>query len=232
MAVFNVVSKTFLLAIAGFSLGACKGDDPETLKDVGLDVDPAIETSTTDSLFVEPAPSDEPPPVMRLLRSEQAPFACDLLEEEVIGEIFDEDVNIIDHTQDRQVRVPVESTCLLGLGEAASQDAVNIRMSYVRVDVYTDRSLQAREWGSLHDQWSYRLRGEQADVRLVEPGALAAWVDSDHPPDPALLVRMGDVMFEIGYWPPSSSPGSPETNRKIERLADVLVKKVNAHVDG
>lgn len=164
---------------------------------------------------------------MRYLSSEQAPFACDLVREEDVGEIMGDVTQSFDITGSPQSVGPVESACLYAYGSDKDPASIGAGALFVRIDVYSDRSYQARGWGTLNEQWIYRTQegGKKFDFL---PDVWAAWVDSDHPPDPALLVRMGDVMFEISYYPPSSSPGTSERNGKIERVAALVLENVRS----
>ena len=164
---------------------------------------------------------------MRRLSSDQAPFACDLLLEEQVGEVLGEEAQSFDITTSRQNTGPVESSCLFAYGPDKNPESIGAGALFVRVDVYSDRSYRSKGWGDLNEQWIYRT---QDNIRRFDfyPGVWAAWVDSDHPPDPALLIRSGDVMFEVAYYPPSSSPGSTQANGKIEKIATLLLEKVDS----
>lgn len=193
---------------------------------------PEAEPAPTEALSAvaiesQRVPAREPtPPPAKLpweLRSDQAPFACDVLTEEEVKSVFAADVEILDVTKGRTDSVPVQSSCLYSYG--SSTDFRQPGAKFVRVDILTDESLQAREWGQLQDHWMHRI-GDDSNRFSLMPDVWAAWVDSEHPPDPALVLRMGDVMFELAYWPPTSSRGSPEANGKIEALAKILVERI------
>lgn len=160
---------------------------------------------------------------MRILASEDAPFACDTLSAGDIENIIGAETEVFDVSEKRKsAGAAVDSTCLYAYGEDKNPDSIRLKAKFVRVDVYTDANIKAAGWGTLHEEWLRRSEDNKRRFDLIE-GVWAAWVDSDHPPDPALLVRQGDVMFEVAYFPPSSSPGTREENAKIEKIAATLI---------
>ena len=114
--------------------------------------------------------------------------------------------------------MPVESSCLYGYGAAAMHQEVILSLEYIRLDVYSERAMQEQGWGALADYWRSRLNSRKEGAPEF-PGGLVEWVDSEHPPDPSLLIKLGDVMLEVGHWPPGSWPPSSERNRPIELAA-------------
>lgn len=165
---------------------------------------------------------------MKFMASNEAPFACDTLTAEDVEGVIGAETEVFDITEKRKViRVAVESACLYAYGEDKNPDSIGLRAKFIMVDVYTDEAIRAAGWGTLHDQWWRRSEENSKRFDLMED-VWTAWVDSDHPPDPALLVRQGDVMIEIAYFPPSSSVGTREGNAKIESLARILVEKQKA----
>lgn len=151
--------------------------------------------------------------------NDQAPFACGVLEAQDVGAILGAETEMHDITDRRHaLNVPVESSCLFAYGKDKNPDSIRINAKFVRVDVFTDRSLRQGGWNHLAGLWEHRTVGMKPPFAL-RPDALAAWVDSEHPPDPALIVRQGEVLYEFAYYPPSSSVGTPEGNAKIEEIA-------------
>lgn len=158
-----------------------------------------------------------------LLRSAEAPFACDALTVEDVEKVMDAETVTFDVTEKRRANgAAVESSCLFAYGEDKNPDSIRLKAKFISLDVYTDVSVRAAGWGPLHGQWMRRSEENGKRFKLMDD-VWAAWVDSDHPPDPALLVWKGEVMFEIAYFPPSSSVGTKEGNAKIEQLARILV---------
>lgn len=164
---------------------------------------------------------------MKQLSSNEAPFACDLLTAEDIAGVVGggAGVDVFDATQKRRDDGTwTDSTCLFGFGENKDIHKLNLKSRFVRVDVYTEASLQQAGWGSLQDQWMVRSNYNQSRFDFRD-GVWAAWVESDHPPDPALLIRQGEVMFELAHYPPRSSAKDSERNQQIERIARILLDK-------
>lgn len=164
---------------------------------------------------------------MKQLSSDEAPFACDLLTAEAVASVVGNEfgVEVFDATQKRRDEgIWTDSTCLFGFGENKDIQKLNLKSRFVRVDVYTEASLQQAGWGSLQEQWMVRSNHNQSRFNFHD-GVWAAWVESDHPPDPALLIRQGEVMFELAHYPPRSSAKDSERNAQIERVAKILLDK-------
>lgn len=164
---------------------------------------------------------------MKQLSSNEAPFACDLLTADDVASVVGNEfgVEVFDATQKRRDDgIWTDSTCLYGFGENKDIQKLSLKSRFVRVDVYTEASLQQAGWGSLQEQWMVRSNYNQSRFDFHD-GAWVAWVESDHPPDPALLIRQGEVMLELAHYPPRSSSKDSERNRQIERIAKILLEK-------
>lgn len=227
----GIASLTVLL------LAACGQDEPPPAASPQAveKADPAPAPAQPPARTATPAAAPPPPvaakPVMKLRKSADAPFACDLLTPAEMGLLLEQkNIEVFDYTQTRRENGTwSDSTCLFAYGKEKDPDKIGMDSQFIRIDVYTDASLQAAEWGPLQDQWEHRARHEADGGGLhLHDQAWAVWVESDHPPDPALLVRQGEVMFEVSYFPPSSSPGTPETRAQIESIARTLLDRLDA----
>ncbi len=211
-----------LALLAGLaSLAACR-DEPA----------PAPPPAAEPAAVAEPAPAAAPAPTepsrVRVLSSTEAPFACDVLTDADLAPILGKDVEILDVTeQRRKYGMSVESACLFAFGENRDPEKINLDSKFVRVDIYTDAAFRAAGHGALEDQWRYRVR-DGSTVFHLHDTALAAWVESEHPPDPALIVRQGEVMYDLAYYPATSNPGNPERNAPIEEIARLFLSKLEA----
>lgn len=206
------LSLPLLLVLAG-----C-GAPPETPPPEPTGTAPA---DVVDSAAVAPPPAVAAPPLAQL-RSEQSPFACDVVTADDVKAIFGADVTIRDVTAQRESYSLVDSICQFDFDPAKPFTLDGRPFNGVRVSVFTDRGLRKLDAGSLQDQWQHRTRYDEHSFQL-EGGIRAAWVDSEHPPDQSLLVRLGEVMLEVGYYPPASFRGSPQANAPIERLATLML---------
>ena len=161
------------------------------------------------------------------LRSEEAPVACAVIDVEILRDSFSENVTVHDISDERRERNPVESSCVFAFGSQNESRAERRerRLHGLRIDVWSDRSYQAADWGTLEANWQHRT-GHADRWFEIDGLALASWVDSEHPPDQSLLLRTGDVMFELGYYPPTSYSGSPETDARIEQMAAVILQNL------
>lgn len=176
--------------------------------------------AVADSPAIAPPPAVAPPPLAQL-SSEQSPFACDVVSADDVKAIFGTDVTIRDVTAQREAHSLVDSICQLDFDPAKPFTLDGRTFRGVQVAVFTDRGLREQNAGTLQDQWLHRTRYDEHSFQL-DGGIRAAWVDSEHPPDQSLLVRLGDVMLEVGY-PAASFRGSPEANAPIERLATLML---------
>jgi len=214
-----------LLVLAGVaSLAACRGT-PEPAATPAAPVQAEART--------EPQPDLAPrePSRVRVRTSAEAPFACDVLSEEELGRVLPDEPTIIDvTTQRRAYGMAVESACLFAFGRNRDPARIDLDSRFIRVDLYTDASFRAAGHGALQDQWSYRVR-DGSTVFHLHDTALAAWVDSEHPPDPALIVRQGEVMYDIAQYPAASDQGSPERKAQVEEIALLFLGKLDADED-
>ena len=221
-----------IAALSALLLAACGGGSDAVAPESGVAVQEAPQPAVQEPVAEAPPAPAATTPGMRQLSSDQAPFACDLLSAEDVAGVVGAETEVFDVTQKRREEgIWSESTCLFGYGENKDPHKLNLKSRFIRVDVYTDASLRNAGWGSLHDQWATRT---ELDARRVpfEDGVWAAWVESDHPPDPALLVRQGDVMYEIAHYPPRSSQGDAEKNAQIERLTRILLARQQQAEEG
>lgn len=156
----------------------------------------------------------------------ELPATCDVLTPADIETIFSHEFHVSDITNDRKAHAPVEYSCVINFGREndTREERRKRRFHAVRIDVYSNRSYVDAGWGTLQENWVYRSGGQSNRFSPLD-GASAGWVDSEHPPDQSLLVRNGDYLLELGYWPPSSFKGSPESDGKIEQLAKLILKK-------
>lgn len=197
----------------------------------GCDGESKVQPAEPAPVSEEPAPTPPPKPVrevqpsMQARVSQEAPFACDTLTPEEVGAIVGVETESLDWSQTRREEGTwTDSTCLYAYGENRDPNRLNLKSKFIRVDVYTEASLQAAGWGALHDQWMTRTQWNERRFPFHD-GAWAAWVESDHPPDPALLIRQGELMFEIAHYPPTSSQGNEEANAQIESIARILLER-------
>lgn len=187
---------------------------------------------------VAPAPADEPAPApaepsrVRVRTSVEAPFACDVLTLEELTPILGDEVTILDATAERKnLGMAVESACMYAFGTNRDPAKLDLDSRFIRVDIYTDASFRAAGHGALQDQWTYRVR-DGSGVFLLHDTALASWVESEHPPDPALIVRQGEVMYDLAQYPPVSDRGSPERKAQVEDIARLFLAKLDASDQG
>ncbi len=214
-----------LLLLAGIaSLAACS-DTPAPAPVPEPAAPPAAEAQP------EPPPAATPaePSRVRVRTSAEAPFACDVLNEEELGRVLPDAPTIIDVTAARRAYgMAVESACLFAFGSNRDPEKIDLDSRFIRVDLYTDASFRAAGHGALQDQWTYRVR-DGSTVFHLHDTALAAWVDSEHPPDPALIVRQGEVMYDIAQYPAASDQGSPERKAQVEEIARLYLGKLDAN---
>lgn len=201
-------------------LSACGHDDESITAET-----PPAETPIATTVVDMPATPAAPVPAspLAVLRSADAPFACDVLKPEDLKVIFDVEVQVRDVTAQRESHALVDSICQFDFDPAKPFTVSGRSFKSVRVDVLTDRTLRAENAGNMQMQWTYRV-GDESRSFALRDGLRAAWVESDHPPDQSLLVRMGEVMLELRYYPPSSFRGSPEANTYIEELASLMLQ--------
>lgn len=200
-------------------LAGC-GAPPETPPSEPAATPPA---AVADAPAAAPLPAVAAPPLAQL-RSEQSPFACDVLTADDVKAIFDTEVTIRDVTAQRESYSLVDSICQFDFDPARPFTLDGRKFRSVQVQVFTDRGLRALNAGSLQDNWLHRIGYVENSFEL-DGGIRAAWVESEHPPDQALLVRLGDVMLEVSY-PPSSFRGSPEARAPLERLATLMLTNI------
>lgn len=210
---YRVLGQLGLAALSLAVLAACSGKEhaatpnpPEAHIEENKTAPEPSPANSPAQPVATPAPVTHAAPRMKHRASHEAPLACDLITAGEVGLLLEKkDVELFDHTEKRrQNGTWTDSACLFAYGKDKDPDKIGLDSEFVRIDVYTDASLQEADWGPLNEQWQYRT-GRQFDGSGLQlhPHAFAAWVDSDHPPDPALLVRQGDVMFEISYYPPA-----------------------------
>ncbi len=212
-----------LLVLAGIaSLAACGGTpEPATAPAA-----PPVQAEVQPDPPAAAAPRE--PSRVRVRTSVEAPFACDVLSEEELARVLPDQPTIIDVTaQRRAYGMAVENACLFAFGSNRDPDKIDLDSRFIRVDLYTDASFRAAGHGALQDQWTYRVRDGSTVFHLHET-ALAAWVDSEHPPDPALIVRQGEVMYDIAQYPAASDQGSPERKAQVEDIARLFLGKLDA----
>src|SRR5690606_38008918 len=148
--------------------------------------------------------------------SAEAPFACEVLSAEELVRVLPDEPTIIDGTTQRRAdRTAVERACPFACGRNRDPARLDLDARSTRAERYTHASCGAAGPGALQDQWSYRVR-DGSTVFHLHDTALAAWVDSEHPPDPALIVRQGEVMYDIAQYPAASDQGSPERKAQVE----------------
>lgn len=162
----------------------------------------------------DPAPTS---PEMRILTSAEAPFACELLNQAAATAILGQEVTVKDITTARKADTgnPVESSCLYVKGQGD-----DLMQPSLRVEVWTHAGLEQGGWGSLDKNWTHRSNAGGGSKPLEGlPGAWAAWVESEHPPDLSLLVRQGEVMLELTSFPPVSGEQPMVPNALVEQFA-------------
>lgn len=204
-----------LLPLAAVLLCACSESEPTATPDPEQ---PKV--TLAQPAIPDPAPAA---PEMQKLTSSEAPFACELLDQATATAILGSDVTIKDVTAERKADTgnPTESSCLYvkGTGDDPLQPAL-------RVEVWTHTGMERGGWGSMDKNWTHRSNAGGGSKPLEGlPGAWAAWVESDHPPDLSLLVRQGEVMLELTSFPPVSGEHPMVPNDIVERFARQALSK-------
>lgn len=191
----------------------------------------AAKAAAPEDMPLQPPPSetvhtlDEARP-MKQLTSADAPFACDVVTPEQVAMYLGPNFQIADITADRknQTMSPVTSTCLLYEGK----DPATMTAGVI-IDIWTEADVIAAGHRGIDGVWTHRASEHARRLEAI-PDAWAAWVDSEHAPDRALLVRQGEVMFELISQPFQSSADAPAVPQdKIEQLAIEVVR--NAATD-
>lgn len=159
--------------------------------------------------------------------SAKALSLCDRIAIKDVEQIFGVRFERVDNTEVRLLTAPVEGSCVFDFRKGDAEPAnprLMMAQSGIRVDVFSDAKLRGEEWwGTLDSNWQYRCRHHDYWKRLSER-AWMCWTETEHAPDRAVLINGGEFMFEIGYYPPTSFKGTPDTDRLIERFAQRVLE--------